>query len=586
MQDSPEVLTRLSNRVDQLEQRVFRLEHPDEVVGAITVSTPHTPELEPRQALEAPSFAQTGTVFAVLGKAMLGMAGAYVLRAVAEIGSVPKLAIVALAIAYAGMWLIYAARAATGHWFASAIYSGTSALILAPMLWELTLRFKFLSPTAAASMLAVFLCVAYGLAWRRNLVSIVWVAHLTTAIAAISLFTTTHELIPFVAVLLVMALLSENAALRGRWGSVRPVAAVAADIAIWSLIFIYSGPDGSHREYISLTAPALLAPACFLLLVYGPSVVIRTALQHREITVFETVQAIIAFLLAADAVIRFAPPTGLTVLAIFCLLTSAAGYLALFLLFSGPAARRNYQVYALWSAALFLLGSFWSLGPAWLPPIVGAASIIITSVAVRTARLTLAFQGLAYLVAAAVASSSLQYAAHALAGAFPEPPSGLVWAISAAAILCYIIGGQFSGADWNLRLFRVFSATLAVGALASILVSLMVWLTATVILPGASHVAVIRTLGACSLALALALIGSRWNRVELIWISYGTLALVTAKLLFEDLRQGRPEFIAASIFFYAVTLIMVPRVIRKSSRKPTAQPAVEATTAEPVAHPH
>jgi len=143
MKNSPEVLIRLNNRVDQLEQRVFRLEHPDEVVAACTVPTPNTSDLQPQQALETPSFAQTGTVFPVVGKAMLGMAGAYVLRAIADIGSVPKLAIVVLAIAYAGMWLIYAARVTAGPWFNSAIYSGTSALILAPMLWELTFRFKF-----------------------------------------------------------------------------------------------------------------------------------------------------------------------------------------------------------------------------------------------------------------------------------------------------------------------------------------------------------------------------------------------------------------------------------------------------------
>jgi hypothetical protein len=130
----------------------------------------------------------------------------------------------------------------------------------------------------------------------------------------------------------------------------------------------------------------------------------------------------------------------------------------------------------------------------------------------------------------------------------------------------------------------MLSATLAVSMLASILVSLMVWLTATIITPGASHVAVIRTLGACSLALTLALIGSRWQRIELVWIAYCTLALVTAKLLFEDLRQGHPEFIAASIFLYAVTLIMVPRVVRRSSRKPSATSIVEEPIAEPVAH--
>jgi hypothetical protein len=581
MEESPEFVTRLSNRVDQLEQRVFRLEHPDTANVPVTASTEQMPQIEAQLSNE-PSFPQSSTAFAVLGKAMLGMAGAYALRAVAESGSVPKLATVVLAIAYAGMWLVWATGSAPGQWFASAIYSGTSALILAPMLWELTLRFNFLSPSTAAALLGAFLLGAYILAWKRSVTSIVWIAHLTTAITAIALLAATHSIAPFIATLLLMAMLSEYAADRGRWGSVRPVAAVAADIAVWALLFIYSSPDSNHPEYGTLGTSALLAPACLLLLIYGASVIVRTALLRREITAFEAAQAIIAFLLAANAVIRFAPPIGVNLLAIFCLLSSAAGYLAIFLLFNEPGVRRNYQIYALWSAALFLFGCFLYLSPASLPTTLGAAAIISTSLAVRTGRLTLAFHGLAYMVAAAFACGCLQYTSHALVGVFPEAPSGMAWIISVAAVLCYLIGSQFSGIQWKPRLFHVLSAGLAVSVAASIMVSLMVWLTATVITPGASHVAVIRTLGACSLALMLALTGSRWQRTELVWTAYGTLALVTAKLLFEDLRQGHPEFIAASIFLYAVTLIMVPHVVRRSSRKPSA---VEEPIAEPVAHP-
>jgi predicted tellurium resistance membrane protein TerC len=87
----------------------------------------------------------------------------------------------------------------------------------------------------------------------------------------------------------------------------------------------------------------------------------------------------------------------------------------------------------------------------------------------------------------------------------------------------------------------------------------------------AYHVAFIRTLTLCLLALALAFAGSRWLRVELNWIAYATLAFVAAKLLFEDLRHGRLEFIAASIFVFAVTLIAVPRLARMGQTRKTAE---------------
>jgi hypothetical protein len=40
------------------------------------------------------------------------------------------------------------------------------------------------------------------------------------------------------------------------------------------------------------------------------------------------------------------------------------------------------------------------------------------------------------------------------------------------------------------------------------------------------------------------------------------LALVILKLLIEDLRNPRLEFISASIFFVAATLLVVPRLSR------------------------
>lgn len=52
-------------------------------------------------------------------------------------------------------------------------------------------------------------------------------------------------------------------------------------------------------------------------------------------------------------------------------------------------------------------------------------------------------------------------------------------------------------------------------------------------------------------------------------LAYGALAFEAAKLLFEDLRQGRMEFIAASFFLFAVTLIGVPRLGRPEHNRET-----------------
>ena len=237
MNDLPVTLDQLTARLETLEQRVYHLEHPfsaDAAAAATKAAATATP-----QASEGLSSAQTAGLFSVFGKAMLGIAGAYVLRAIAESTSLPKSAVAAIAIAYALMWLVWAVRVKADAWIPSAIYAGTSALILMPMLWELTLNFKVLSPEAAAAILAAFVLAASALAWKRDVTPVFWIANLAAAVSALALAIATHELTPFLAVLLLMALVCEYSAEHNHARSVRPFVAAAADLVVWVSIFIY-----------------------------------------------------------------------------------------------------------------------------------------------------------------------------------------------------------------------------------------------------------------------------------------------------------------------------------------------------------
>ncbi len=562
--DDLDALARLAARVEKLESRVSVLEHPSETPASVPAEP--LSQAEPQPAAGASPFAEAGGVFPVLGKAMLGIAGAYVLRAVAESGSFPKLAVVVLALAYAGMWLVWAARVPAEERFASAVYATTAALILAPMLWELTLRFEVLPTSAAAGVLGVFVIAAYALAWKRSLATIVWVANVAAVLTTLGLLIATRDLVPFVSALLLMALASEVAAACNRWRNLRPLVATAADLAIWILLYIYSRPEGIPSEYKDVATPVLLALGCILFLIYGASVTFRTTRLRQRITVFEIAQNVIAFLLAAFSILRFGGSVAAPVLGAFCVLSSAACYALAYAYFDRYHEERNYHVFATWSAALFLVGSALFLPPLLLALCLSVAAVVATLLGVRASRLTLEFHGLAYLAAAAYASGLLDYAGRALVGTFPAEPGWMVWIVAASAVLCYVVGGRFRTERWNQRFLQLLSAILAVAAVITFLVSVLVWLAAIGMTPSASQVAVIRTLITCVVALALAFSGSRWQRTELGWIAYGTLALVTAKLLFEDLQHGHPGSTAVSIFLYAVALILVPRMARVGRR--------------------
>jgi hypothetical protein len=493
---------------------------------------------------------------------MLGIAGAYLLRAVTESTSLPKPAIAALAIAYAMLWLAGAARMPAGAWFATIAYACTSALILAPMLWELTLSFKVLTVIESAGVLGAYVCLAYALAWKRNLTSIFWVAIVTAAAVAFALSLATREMTPFTAALLLMALLCEYAELRNHGLSVRPLVAIIADVAIGSLLYIYSSPQSERGDYPILGTPALLVPAFTLFLIYGASAVLKTMLLKWKIGAFETVQTMAAFLLAALSLLSFEPRGGAFALGGLCLLFSAAGYAAVFACFRQAPERRNERVFATWSAALFLAGSGLCLPTSWVAPCLVMAAIAASFLGVSLNRRTLEFHGLVYLLAAAVASGLLEYVFHALAGTLPGAPAWSVCLVTACAVLCYAARKSGQGEALSQQLLHLVSAALAIGAVAALLVKGLAWVTALSVNPGAHHLAFIRTLTICATVLALAFSGSHWQRVELTRLGYAALALVAAKLLFEDLRQGHLEFIAASIFFFAITLIAVPRIAR------------------------
>jgi len=101
---------------------------------------------------------------------------------------------------------------------------------------------------------------------------------------------------------------------------------------------------------------------------------------------------------------------------------------------------------------------------------------------------------------------------------------------------------------------------LAVCVLAAFLGQGLLFLTALRIPPEVHHVAFIRTLACCAVSLSVAFAGSHWRRRELTYIAYATLAFIAAKLIFEDLHQSHFEFIAGSVFVFAITLIAVPRL--------------------------
>lgn len=562
MHDVSETLERLIDRVEILERRISVLE-----AARPTAPMPAVPSQEagPAPAL-LPVLPRETSVLSVAGKAMLAVAGAYVLRALTESSVLPRPPLIALAILYAFVWLIPATRSKA--WLPSVAWAGTSALILLPMLWELTLHFAFLSDAGAAAVLATFVIAASALAWKQHFAEVAWVSEGAASVAAVALALATRNLIPMLGVLLVVAVAGEVAAARHRTLRVRPLVAAAADFLVFALLWIYSSPATSRQEYPAVGAGLLVAFAPLLLLIYAGSASTQTLLLGRRISFFETAQSLVAFLLAVWGVLAFWSGPGAPVLGIVCLVAAAAGYSVAFAGFERAISQRNFHVYASGSLALLLAGCWLSLRAPALSPILTILAIGATLLGVRTARRTLEFHGLAFLVAAVFSSGLPTWTARALLGRFPATAGWTISIVSGAAVFGY---AALTGAGEPARrpppLFRLLHATLALSAAAGLLLWGLVRITAG-ITPAAEHLAVLRTLTGCALTVLLAWTGSRRKLPELVWLAWGLLVCIAGKLFFEDLHHGHLGFTALSIFVYAFTLLAVPRLVRLKQGPP------------------
>ncbi|MGA8108397.1 MAG: hypothetical protein WBD46_18540 [Acidobacteriaceae bacterium] len=572
MNDLAGAVEQLTRNVADLQSRVSALEGASPVQQRAAVAAA---QAEP--ARESQALSPGGGAFLVLGKAMLAIAGAYLLRGLAESSAVPRTPVIVLSLAYAFVWLIPATRAAAKGWFASAVWAATSVLILIPMLWELTLRFRFLPDAITAAVLGGFVLAATGLGWKHHFAEVGWVADASGSLTAMVLAIAARDLAPFIAALLAMALVGEIAAARNRTLRVRPLVAAAADFAIFALIWIESSPSRAHAEYAPVGTAALLLFGPVLLLIYAGSAATQTILLRRRISFFETAQTLVAFLLSAWGVFAFGSGERMLLLWILCLAGAAAGYAVTFAWFSRAPTQRNYHVYATGSLALLLAGCFLCLPRADAALVLGLFAVPAVLFGGRGGRLTPAFHGLAALAVAAFFSGWLAWAARVLTGTHPAAPGWMVVLVCASSVVCYFAvwpsprrrvdgsEGPSPQEAWRLVL-RLATGAIAAGTTAALLVWVLVRLTSMAVVPGASHLAVIRTLVLCAMALGLAWSGAFWQRKELMWLAWATLAFGASKLLFEDLRHGRLTFTAASLFLYAFTLLAVPRLMHHKQR--------------------
>ena len=564
-------LEQITSRVRDLEQRVAVLE--GHAANSVTDQSPHTESSS--TALQSPRPPTTWSGFPpieapagaipVLGKAVLGIAGAYLLRAIVEAGAVPKLPVLIVAMIYVVLWMLRASRVHDTNRFASATYAATSVLILAPLLWESTVRFEVIRPVFAAIVLTAFVALVLTLSWRRRLELLPWIATLAAVITALALIIATHDLVPLTAAMLAMAASAELAVCLEHRLSLRAVPAVAADFAVWLLVDLMTSAEGAPEGYYPASSLTIGLLCIALLAIYGGSVTVRAFVRHQPLSIFEIAQTALAFTLATFGIFRATRGSASWALGISFLLLSSAFYWGILSHFTHEEPARNRHICATWAVVLSLAGSLLVFTASLEVPFLCLAALLGTFVYFRTRMFSLGLHASVYLSAATLVSPLPAYVGNALAGSVPAAPGPNVWIVGVTALLCYFVGARALENRSRRRLLWVVPAVLAGFAGAAILVVAVSAVAAGRIELTPSRLSVIRTIVNCVLALALGFADFRWKRVELIWVACAAVAFGTLKLLLEDLRFGNAASLVVSLLAYGSVLVLLPRLTRRTT---------------------
>ena len=548
-------LEQLCERLQELERRVAALEMRGESPANTPVETflgvlPKENEKRTRSTSVVP----------VLGKAVLAIAGAYLLRAVAESGAMPRRMMLMAGIAYAGVWLVWAVRSHRKSHFASLIFGLTAAVILSPLLWEGTVRFQDLTASFASTVLVGAVVLSLALAWKEKLEAIPWIGTGAAVGTAVALIIATHELRALTTALLAMAVVTEAAACFGRWSNLRVVTALAADFAVSLLGLVMTSAEGVPESYRAMSAGELKAYCVALMLIYGGSTAVRAFLMEKKLTITEVAQAAVAFTLGTWVSLRATHGGSAVALGAVFLMLAVVCYWGALRGFARTETLRNRRVSANYAAGLVLAGSLLLLNADFQVVALSLAAMAAVGVFTRTRYLSLGIHGTIYLLAAGIVCGLFGYAARAMAGKVPTWPAWGFWVVAVAGLVSYVVGSWASGEGWRARVLWVVPAAVVGSAVAALAVAGIAGLGTGEL--SASRLSMVRTVVTCVMALGLGYAGSRWNRVELGWVAYGAIGLGALKLVVEDLRFGNAATLMVSLLFYGLVLILLPRLTR------------------------
>ncbi len=573
-----EPLARLDARLCGVERALAEIESRLELLEG---GSPAQPVMQVAAAhAETPSVTASSTdvvgTLSLIGRTFVIFAGAYLLRALTESGTLDRTAGAALGFAYAAAWTFVAYRVALRHPLSATFFGACTVLVGFPLLWEATTRFALLTPEAGAVALTATTGLVLVTAWRRQLHALAWVVTIGACGLAFLLLVMTDGAIAFASFLIALGVATLWLGYDREWTMLRWVAAFFADVAVVGLA-------GRALTTPPRDAPSLVMAVQLLLLVgYLGSIAIRTLVRGRDVLPFEAVQTGAMLLAGLGGAMLVAHQTGTGALALGSALfvLAIACYAVAFAFVDRRQGRaENFYFYTSLALAFALTGCDLVLGGPSLGILWASLAVLAGWAGRRYGRSTLGVHAVVYVTAAAVSTGLV---AATLAGLFasadtPWTPLGAAaWAVLVAVGLCWLLStpgpGRAPGHAWDIsRWALVLIGAISVAG-ACVVVGRSVLPSGPDARLHAGMVATLRTGVLAAAAIVVAWLGRRLATREFGALLYPVLGWGATKLLFEDVRTSPPSLLVVAFALYGGALILGPRIAK--TRAPAEQASV------------
>lgn len=537
-------LERIESNIRELSARLAAVEsvaHVQAVVAPVVAPVENVSDQTTAADLRHP--------MALMGRSVLILGGAFVLRALTESAVLPPIGGVAAGLIYAVAWILLAHRAAGRGKRGEALFDCASAAVIAyPLVWETTVRFRLMSATAAVTLLLTVSLILLWIASRDRMEHVAWIATSGAAVSFIAIALGTGSSLPAMLAATIFAVAAVQLSARASWEFTAWPAILASDLLALHLIGMALLKRSEHSAATVVTGLILFAA------IWIAAIIARALLTRSEPTFADIAQSIEVavvglagativawtFELSKAPVAWFALASGIMLLAIVPLAANSE-LVQLRVLGSGLGA----------FAVLF--GSGLLFGRVGASIVWGIVAVAAAELARRRGSSLALRQSIVWALAAAIASGIPTAFFTSLASAPAELRAILFVAI--VTLLTSIAYTLARGAS-SARLPRV--ALLAITATGAVAVTLALITQSTPPLVP-MYLALLRTAVLALFAAGFAIVRRFISAPEAAIVARALLAVGAIKLLLVDIRVANAAVLVGAFVIYGSAMLITAR---------------------------